>query len=573
MKFGLAITASRSEQAKMLIILSALTWVSHYLFSSGFGFYEDDYTFASQAMAADWEGVWEFISSLWLRFGGHGRPLENTLIYLFSHTAQQLGGLQIAYVMGFILQALSAYLFYLLLKRISNDSIAIIGAIAFALYPADTTQAFLTHALGIKQSVLFIILASLSYLGGRQLFAYLFLLASLITYETAFPVFLAIPLMSGEWDRKMAKRVTINALIMGIIFAIVVAIRTTTGAGRIASLDLETAILTPIRHMGVGPLTSLGMYFYRPIQTISSLDARTGLVTLFVFIGLILALLKLLPRAFPVPGRQLSSRAHAENRISKRLSYFISNPLNRLLLIGGLMLILAYPLTFGIRSFSISGRATRIHMSAILGATLLFSSSTYALMRIFANRNRRNVAVILLAGYLALLAGFGVVVQSDYLESWRLQQDFWRNIVELVPDLEDGTVIIVEPTGLHDTDQIGANTWNLPRVLAQLFAFPTEWDARPAAYRLKPNWTAGIAGSDGRLVLDESTSTAPPANYANVRSEDVVFIDSEGGQLVRLRGVLDIAGVNLPLKTMGEPSARDLSPGFLYDYLISNGNN
>lgn len=75
-------------------------------------------------------------------------------------------------------------------------------------------------------------------------------------------------------------------------------------------------------------------------------------------------------------------------------------------------------------------------------------------------------------------------------------------------------------------------------MLAQLFAFPTEWEAEPAAYRLKPDWGAGIAGSEGQLVLNESTSTAPPSTYASVRSQDVVFIDSEGGQLDRLGGGL-----------------------------------
>ena len=42
------------------------------------------------------------------------------------------------------------------------------------------------------------------------------------------------------------------------------------------------------------------------------------------------------------------------------------------------MLILAYPLTFTVRAYAISGRDTRVHLGAVLGAALLWASIWYA---------------------------------------------------------------------------------------------------------------------------------------------------------------------------------------------------
>ena len=56
--------------------------------------------------------------------------------------------------------------------------------------------------------------------------------------------------------------------------------------------------------------------------------------------------------------------------------------------------------------------------------------------------------------------------------------------------LSEGTVILVDPSGLIDTQHIEANTWNLPLVLQYIYEFPADWDPVPRVHRLLPDWRA-----------------------------------------------------------------------------------
>ena len=81
---------------------------------------------------------------------------------------------------------------------------------------------------------------------------------------------------------------------------------------------------------------------------------------------------------------------------------------------------------------------------------------------------RGKLGAGLIALWLALLLGFGQVIQEDYRQGWVSQRRFWSYLVAQIPDVRAGTVVLVEPLPLGDVTQIGANTWNLPRVLEQL---------------------------------------------------------------------------------------------------------
>ena len=59
---------------------------------------------------------------------------------------------------------------------------------------------------------------------------------------------------------------------------------------------------------------------------------------------------------------------------------------------------------------------------------------------------------------LAVLMGFGVLVQQDYALARDLQWRFWTSPVSPVPDMDEGPGILAYPAGLPDMRYINGNT-------------------------------------------------------------------------------------------------------------------
>ncbi len=556
-------------------LIVALTWLSDFLRLAEFGLYEDDFTIIPQAVAMSWSEVLSFVGDYIFNLYGHGRPISNSLIYLFSHLGDRLGGLTATYWIGFLWVALNAVLFYTLLRRLQDRSFALLGGLIFALYPADTTQPFLTHSLGLHPSLALLLLASHAYLSQGPWLTYPLALLILFTYETPYPVLLALPLLQGGWGDSKVREILRHTLIVGALLGLVFLLRAQVGEGRVAGLTFPSLVLTPLRHMIVGPIVALAMFIYRAYTGLTEINLVSGGAALGAAAGFWGIL-----RRFSGPVRSGAAQAGflretmrgSWKQLPSRVALWFQSlapeirKTARLALAGGLSLILAYPLTFTIRSFSMSGRATRIHFAAIFGASLLVTSLTWLVLR---HSRPKSVIRAVVALWLAALLSFAWDVQQDYVQSWDNQQEFWRQVVELVPDVEQGTVVLVEPEGLRDTVQIDANTWNLPRILPRLYQFPDDWDEPPRVYRLVSNWQAHIVEEGGVFRLFNLTVTAPSDAYKSTRVSEVVFLDAENGQLRRADGQLEFSGYSFELKSGREPRLDDFETTYLYDLLIA----
>ena len=139
------------DSLKILVLLAITTWIAHFWHSASFGLYEDDLGRFAHSMGMTWSEFWGALQN-------QGRPLHEGLINLFLLLGFKLGGLPGIYLIGYIILTVNAFLFYGLLKRLSNQQVFVVtGALAFCLFPADTTQALPTHffntsRLRIKQS-------------------------------------------------------------------------------------------------------------------------------------------------------------------------------------------------------------------------------------------------------------------------------------------------------------------------------------------------------------------------------------------------------------------------------------
>ncbi len=550
-----------SETVTVLVIVT-LFWAARYWHAGLFGLYEDDLTIIPGGWSRSFSELLAYLNSYYLgNFVRIGHPVHFILIYLFSYIGRAIAGLQGAYAIGFLIEAVNIVLAYSLFRRLGGRGFAALGALAYALFSADTTQAFLTHALGIQPAITLLLLGAHAYLSNRKIWTLVCALAVLLIYETIFPVFLALPLLRRPWNKRIWRELVLFGVILAAMLGGSYLMRYLGGEKRVTGLDLKSSLLLPFEHMLQGPFVSLGSYLLRSYQVMQGLTAEIGLAIAAGFAAII-ALLWRLPIANGWGVKQEGRKLPADLA-----------DLLQLLAAGAALLALAYPLTFTVRAYAITGRDTRVHSAAVLGAAMVVAAGLTLLFKWTAQRRLGRPLMILSALVFALVFGYGFSIQQDYISAWKLQQQFWSELVRLTPDAGENTVILVEASGLKDTRQIGANTWNLPRILDQLYETPEAWQNPPRVYRLVPHWEDHLAIDATRFRLDYTTVTAPPSLYGEAPSNQVIFIETKSGRLVRRDRPLPVGELTFSLKPIGAADLATLQPGLLYALLVEGGQN
>ena len=555
------------EKLKVFAFLASIIWIAHFWHYASFGLYADDFYRVGRAIDGDFVGILRNIFDLFLMRYGQGRFLHDGLIILFSYLGLKLGGLSFIYWIGYAIVTTNTFLFYLLLRRLYNQQFfALTGALAFCLFPADTTKVFLTHSLGIWPSLTFLLIASHCYLSGRKKLSYFFILGSMFCYEIFFPLFLAAPLLKKKWDSRLIREFLQHTLILGGIFVFVVIIRKLTGESRATDITFLLAIRTSIGNMLVGPIVSVGMFLYRSIQGWLRLDVELVLFIPICFVGFTWMLYRF----------QLDNSAISLSfRPFRSKKSILTQNLVRLTLLGLIMLVLAYPLTLNpapsYNVWAITGRASRIHTAAIVGASILCACACSAILLVVSTQKaKRRLATMGLAVFFTGLVGFGLTVQQDYRISWEYQKAFFTDVIRLCPDMTDGTVILVEKTTnlkrtKHAPDYEGTSS-NV--VLRRIYQFPRSWEP-PRVYKLKPGWSNEIVSDENLFDLNYSTvGFIPSSFYTKVKSINVILLEVENGQLTRRTKPLIINGQEFPLKEKSSSEFPPFQKGYLYDYLI-----
>jgi hypothetical protein len=563
--------------ALSICLLVLILGIARFMHSPEFGLYEDDWTLIPRVMAMSLGEYLRLVIGDLARLYPHGRPLSNAFIYMFTFLGTGHGFLGL-YVLGYLVVSANAAVFYLLVRRLSGQGYALAAGIAFVLYSADTTQAYLTHSYALHPSLLFSLIGLHMYLSGRRAGTYVMAVLVLLTYEVPYLLLLAAPLLCFPWERRTLRRLGENALMLGLILAGVYLLRTATGDTRAEGLGFPQILILPITHVLEGPPVALGTYLYRPIQALRGLDMELAVVTGICFFAFYLLLLRIRVEGWG-DVRMLVSRLREERRRAV-LSLFRgdagrsgqTSPALRvfqLILVGLVLLALAYPLTFTVRAYAISGRDTRVHFAAVVGCGLVVGGASWLALAYGDATSRRGLVAGLLAAVFALLAGFGVLVQRDYRLAWEYQRQFWTELLPLVSDAGEGDVVLVEPDGLRDTRQIAANYWNLPRILEQLYVFPAVWSLPPRVYRLSSDWESSILSADGGLQLNAESTVAPPLYYGEVECSNVIFIETRGGVLRRRTQAPSIGGEELCQYPPAAPS-HPVASTQLYELVVES---
>jgi hypothetical protein len=549
----------------LLVFLAGLAWSARYWLSSGFGLYEDDLTYIPGAIDSSFGEIMREVSGQLSTMGHQGRPLMWSWVILFSYLGWHLGGLQGIYILAFLIWLTNIILFVLLLRRLNTSFVfGLIGGLVYVLFSADTNQAFLFNTLGLQPALTFLMIALHLYLsdGKTRWLAYLFLVLVLINYETPYFLFLAAPLLRKETGKPLIKGLLVNSVMLGVIFVGIYFVRQIAGDTRVAALSIQDMIITPIKHMAIGPAVSLGIYFLRPwlvLHAISFNLALAGLLSAVAMFGLLFWAFKtttITPATF-LPLKK-GWWANLSPEVKREM---------RLLLAGMIMLVFAYPLTIILRPYAISGRETRVHFAGVVGTALIGASVLTLLFRAL----RRQGLWVVLLGLVSLVLGmnfaFGFVIQKAYVRAWDLQKTFWQALIPLVSDSVDGTAILVEPSGMEDVLYIDANTWVLPRMLERFYVFPDEWERVPAVYRLAKFWEENIVRVPGYFTIDGTNSFAHLVAFGDYDQRLAIYISTDGGVLER-QPTMTFMDEVITLKPVGLDIFSSLETTTLYDLMI-----
>lgn len=578
---------STLRSAQVFIFIALIIWVAHFCHFQSFGLYEDDFTRIPNAMGMTRTEVSNYILKLILEFRDEtqGRPLHPGLIYGFSFLGSKLGGLQTVYLIGYAVITINAFLFYIFLMRIFPHKVfALTGVLAWALFPVDTTKIFLTHSLGVQPSLTFLLFALHCYLSNNRKLAYLILFGSLMTYETLFPLFWAAPLLRNKWDSlKLIKEMFKHTLILAVMIFCVFVLRKVKGESRVDDLELTSSIFGIIRNMCIGPLISLRTLIYRPLQTLLKMKGMKGEILLFVTLSFA-ALVWIFSRLkLKLSSNDLTLKTCIDNKVLDLKVIALFHALVKLVVIGFVMLTLAYPLSFSNSVYSINGRGSRVHFAAAIGISIICACLCSGMMMIAKIYNKKNLAAGILAAFFSLLVGFGLIVQHNYKLSWQYQRAFWTDLIELCPDLKKGTVILVESTGLPNVKHILSYSRPLPRILSQIYQFPDDWKSpqysildpsdQPKVYELKSGWEKRILSDQNLFRLDKSVTIKGdlPRTYL-VDSSSVIFIETKTGKLFRRIEPLIIKDQVFPLKQKANSFVSSFDQRLLYKYLIESPN-
>ena len=443
--------------------LGLITWVAYYFHFKQLGLYEDDYYLIGSVLDFRLPELLKDVGWFWTHWP-QGRPIQFSLPFLLSYIGSHLGGLPGVYVLAALIVAFNAVLAYIVFRRLGLGLAAIVGALAFLLFPADTTHGYLTHAAGLQPSLTFLLLATLAYLSDRKLLAYAFISAALLTYESTFAVFLAVPLLARPWRRRLLIDLARHAVVLGLIILVDIGIRTTLGDTRLA-LGLGPAELVQriLSSLYWGPWVSATQWAAAPVRVLRSLNLE--IAAAIILAGGLIAL--------------WLGRAHAHPSLAAPLAgASVPGPSHRvrpgqLAATGLLMWALAYALSFThFPPTATVGRPTSVHLAAALGASLTIAALVAGLLPMIKPARLQQSLLFGLAAYFGLLVGYGVLIQQDLVRSWLYQRQFWREALPMMPALEAGTVVIVNYKGLPDTHYILSHTWETTIALRMIYDFP-----------------------------------------------------------------------------------------------------
>lgn len=455
-------------RARAVAVICLAVLPAHFLQLRNLGVYEDDFWAIVPFLYADFSTIIDHATyhfSAWMT----GRPLNYILPATMAAVGSHLAGLEGVYMLSAVILMVNCLLLFEILRRFIPAEIALIGAVFYGLFPADTTKILLVHGAHVQGSMTFLLTGFVLFLSPSRirLLSYPVASLSLLSYESAYLPFLLAPFLhfcrSKIWFRGLIVHVAFCLTTLVIIGSI----RLSKGDARATAVagGISEAIYRSATSLFIGPATSAHQMAVSPWQGLFGQDAHAWCVMAFAAIVVLLLVAKL---------------NHRSAQGGKAVDVQPGIPgLATVMICGLLFWSIAYALTLvdphypPVRTL---GRLTSVHVAAGFGATVALICALELIRRILPG-HWRMVWAFIPCLYVAGLVGHSLKIQDGYVHAWGVSRSFWGQVLTLAPELTEGTVILVEGEQPPQSPVIASNSWADALVLKHFFKLPA--GARP----------------------------------------------------------------------------------------------
>ncbi len=559
----------------LFLFLLIIAFAAYFFHFRKFGFYEDDYWMPGIPANSTFRELLDFIKSGLMNFErNQGRYAATILPYLLTFAVFKAGGMYFLYIFGMLLVTLNAYLVYIILKKGFPEFIAFMGAIIYLLYPSDTTKGLLIHIYHLQFSVVFTLTGMILYLNNRKILGFIIAFLSLLIYESAFLPFIFVPFLAHrEWNKKMWLRVIYHWLIIGFIFIALFVFRKSFGEKTVSELELSDLIKKTLLSLIKGPVIAILAFIKAPADTLIKLRTTlpyvliAGIFTV-TFIYIKSAGIKFSDKwikGLKSEGKLLKGEVKLNEEFDFVLKAFIVGVL--ILVVGYIFAITHYPPT------DLKGRGTSVHLGGTFGGALAVSAVIYFIFYVISSELWRKVFIVLIGLYVALLAGYGSIIQKDYTASWDYQKKFWKQVLAVCPDLKDRTMIFVNDKNESPAEYIISDSWACPIILDNLFKFPGEWERSPKLQVIKDSMAAMLYREDSVLVYEPRFPFLFGVEKKIIlENGHVIFLEYSGNDMVRQLNDTVIHGISLELQKPDTIEYPAFGKTNLYPYMFQDDN-
>lgn len=553
---------------KIFITLSVITFIANYFYLNGFGFYEDDYYHITVHIKNNLSEVLSFAGiRLTNWFKGHPFAFFPSA---FTFLGMRLGGIQALYILGYLILVLNSFLMYKILKKINpaSEVFAVAGAIMFCLFPANSTKIFLTYSFTLQTSLTFLLVSSLFYLSDKKILSYIVITGALFSYEPAFMVFFGVPLLKLKWDKDFRIELLKHMSVLFSILMIVLLIRYFMVEERIIYVTRNFPGFANDLVYGIvfGSVNVIRSFISSPLASIRDFS--------FTFLPFILISILLIIFSFH-SNYKAESKSNGNNINSENTEVKESELYSRsikLLIISLVLISFSYTIPLVKQSiFTTAGSMSSVHTASAFGGSILFASVCLYFFELLNRKKLQFIASTGIAIYLSLLVCYNILIQKDYVQSWKNQTSFWTDVKNLSTDVTDNTLIFViqaEGKRLPQTKYIQSNSWTDPIIFRQIYQFPEYWKKPPRVFLLNDKWENKIEVRDNMLEWKVPQVTWDAHNEFLPDSNVIILKTGVDKKLSRDYSSLEIKGKILNLRPKDSPEFKSWKKGVLYNYLI-----
>lgn len=541
--------------------LGVVNLLANYCYASRFGVYEDDYMFVLPQMGWEWDDLTNAVKVGLLQWP-QGRPVWWTIQPIVAFSLGRWDTLIPYYAFGWMLSSAAAFATFLFIRKIVSTRAALVGATWFLIFPVDTSKQLLMHLLQMQLSTIMIVSALALWMNRRIAVSFLVAAVILLNYEPYFLIFGMAPLLvrestlRGWWMRVFKHGVGCFALLLGVLL-----LRRTMGENRADEVlgSLSETLVRAGAAMAIGPSVVVGEIGQRLRDVIFLSDAVQ-----WGSIGVTAALLGGLLW-------WLNAQKTGKNPPAIATAGEWRLPLWQVALAGLGFLIVPYLYRFHEWYYPpvvTVGRLSHMHQPSVLGMCVLCAAAYEGMMMGLKHwRLGRVVAMSSVALVLSLFVSFGQQIQlAEYATNWSQQAALVRGVIEEIPDLQEGEVVLVRKharlggeipqTAGHSRNWLSG--FGIDNAFEAFVELPVDWSESPEIHAVDRSARTTLENGAYRI----ETVAWAEASWPLVTDEEFSQIEWLDGRWQRSNRAVVLDGARLRVREPGGPKVIEPSDLF-----------